>query len=161
KIAADYEIEKQSAQEEYTATRRRVRGRYAKEKDETKTAFQETQWTLAALLEAKKNEAEDKHKEVQNQVAATMNRLAAIKKEAPRLLEKWRMPAEYADGSLLDPTDPRTVPKLRKLPSCLADAERQLQRLHSMQLPRFSKGWRLPALIFLLWVVAAFPASIK
>jgi hypothetical protein len=161
RILADYEIEKQAAQEEYTATRRRVRGRYAREKDQTKTAFQETQWTLAALLEAKKNEAESKHKDIQNQVAATMNRLSAIQQEARKLLEKWRMPAEYADGSLLDPTDPRTVPKLRKLPSCLADAERQLQRLHSMQLPRFSKGWRLPALIFLLWVIGAFPASIK
>src|SRR5262249_19505750 len=44
KIESDYLIEKQAAEEEHTAARRRVRGRYAKEKDETKTAFQETQW---------------------------------------------------------------------------------------------------------------------
>jgi hypothetical protein len=160
RILSDYEIEKQSAEEEYTDARRRVRGRYAKEKDHTKTSFQEARWTLAALLEAKKNEAEDRYKGVQNQVASTMNRLQAIQHEARTLLEHWRMPAEYGDGSLLDPTDPRTVPKLRKLPSCLADAENRLAQLKGMHLPRYSKGWRLPALIFLLWAIALFPAIV-
>jgi energy-coupling factor transporter ATP-binding protein EcfA2 len=160
RIQADYEVEKQAAEQEFIAARRRVRGRYAREKDHTKTAFQEAQWTLAALLEAKRNEAEERHKEVQNQVATTMSRLGAIRQEARGLLEHWRMPVEYVDGSLLDPADPRTRPKLRKLPNCLAEAERELETLKAMKLPRYSKGWRLPALIFLLWAVAVFPASV-
>src|SRR5262249_24543970 len=159
RIAADYEIEKQAAEQEFVATRRRVRGRYAKEKDRTKTAFQEAQWTLAALLEAKKNDADAHYKDVQNQVAATMSRLQAIRQEARRLLEHWRMPVEYADGSLLDPTDPRTRPKLRRLASCLADAEGQLAHLQSQRLPRYSKGWRLPALILVVWAAMVFPAK--
>jgi hypothetical protein len=157
RILADYEIEKQSAEQEFATARRRVRGRYAKEKHETKTAFQEAQWTLAALLEAKKTEAEDRFKEVQNQVGATMGRLQAIRQESRKLLEHWRMPTEYADGSLLDPADPRTRPKLRRLASCLADAENQLARLNTMRLPRYSKGWRLPGLIFLFWIGSLFP----
>src|SRR5205807_6144193 len=74
RIQADYEIEKQAAEQEFVAARRRVRGRYAKEKDRTKTKIQEAEWTLAALLEAKKNEAETRYKDVQNQVAGTMSR---------------------------------------------------------------------------------------
>jgi hypothetical protein len=157
RIVADYEIEKQAAEAEYITARRRARGGYLKEKEKTKAAFQEAQWTLAALLEAKKNEGDDRYKEVQNQVAATMSRLQAIRQEARTLLDRWRMPAEYVDGSLLDPADPRTRPKLRRLASCLADAERQLAALQSQRLPRYSKGWRLPALILLVWGAAAFP----
>jgi hypothetical protein len=157
RIVADYEIEKQAAEQEYVTTRRRVRGSYLKEKEKTKAAFKEARWTLAALLEAKKNEADDRYKEVQNQVAATMSRLQTIRQETRKLLEHWRMPTEYADGSLLDPADPRTRPKLRRLASCLADAEKGLANLQNMRLPRYSKGWRLPALILLVWGVAAFP----
>jgi hypothetical protein len=157
RILADYEIEKQAAEKEYITARRRARGGYLKEKEKTKAAFQEAQWTLAALLEAKKTEADERYKEVQNQIAATMSRLQAIRQEARTLLDNWRMPTEYVDGSLLDPADPRTRPKLRRLASCLADAEKQLAGLHGMRLPRFSKGWRLPALILLVWGVAAFP----
>jgi hypothetical protein len=161
RVLADYELEKQAAEQDFVAARRRVRGRYAKEKDHVKTAFQEAQWTLAAMLEAKKSEAEQRLKDVQNQVASTMSRLHAIRAEARKLLEHWRMPAEYADGSLLDPTDPRTRPKLRRLASCLADAENQLARLHEMRLPRYSKGWRLPALILLFFAASVFPISLK
>jgi hypothetical protein len=157
RIVADYEIEKQAAEQEYIATRRRVRGGYLKGKEKTKTAFKEARWTLAALLEAKKNDTDGRYKEVQNQVAATMSRLQAIRQEARKLLDHWRMPTEYADGSLLDPADPRTRPKLRRLASCLAEAERSLANLQDMRLPRYSKGWRLPALILLVWGVAAFP----
>jgi hypothetical protein len=159
-IRAAHEEEKKSAEADLEAGNRKVRGRYAKEKNKTKTTYQETRWTLSAMMEARKTEAEARFKAIETRVKGTLNRLEAIRQEAQTLMVKWRMPPEFADGSLLDSSPSQSMIQFRKLPDCLASAETHLAELKALILPRYSKGWRLPAMFLLLWLASAYPVSL-
>jgi hypothetical protein len=159
-VRSAHEEEKRSAESDLDVSRRKVRGRYAKEKHKTKTAYQEGRWTLAAMMEARKTEVEGRFKEVENRVASILSRLDAIRQEVQTLLAKWRMPPEFADGSLLDPSGSQSTIQLRKLPDCLPEAEGHLAGLKALILPRYSKGWRLPVMFLLLWLASAYPVSL-
>jgi DNA segregation ATPase FtsK/SpoIIIE, S-DNA-T family len=152
-ITARYEAEAKSAEREVGAARTRILSRYEDAKAAAKAAYKETRWTTGALFEGKKTEAEDRFKEVQAQVAGQVKKLETLRDEAQVQLQAWKLPADLPNGP-----HPGTA-KARKLPACLASAEKHLERLQNLRAPEW-KGVRLVLATALVWLILLVPAAL-
>src|SRR5207248_2027797 len=109
-----------------------IESRYAADKKAVKSAFQEVRWTIAAVLEGSKNDAETHLKEVQGRIAQSIQRVHAIQKEMRGLLQEWKQdPEDYEQPEEEAPEQDTGVP-LRNLQQCIRVAEKQLTRLKGL-----------------------------
>src|SRR5262249_51032542 len=139
------------------ATRTRILAQYDEAVAESKNSYRETRWTIAATLEGDRSEIDAKFNEVQAQVEAQMQQLAALRQEAQRLLQRWKQPTACATRPPPGDDDKGTS-RLRKLQECIRDTEACLAALKELFIPRLLPGLRLVWLFLLLFVASLYPA---
>src|SRR5262245_4683906 len=157
-IQTRFDTEFQAAETELYDKREAVLARYEQKKNEVKVTFREARWTLAALQEASKAQAEAANKEVVARVEEQVKKLDEIRQEAEELLRKWKQPTDVDDLEEPDLADPGARKRLRKLRHCMRDAEDLLARLKELVVPRFCRGWRLVWIFLFLWLLSLYPA---
>src|SRR5262249_53450359 len=124
---------------------------YDAEAETAQTAFQETRWTIDAVLEASRSKSAKQLQTGEDWVAAQMDRLTTMHLEARRLIGRWKQ----------SPREPDEVPlaqrRMRKVEEYLADVEAGLGQLKELVLPRFLRRGRLLGGFVLLGLLLIFP----
>jgi hypothetical protein len=156
-VQARADDERSAAEAEVNATRRRALAVYERNKHEAKATYREAAWTASAMLDGAKSDAETEYQEVQQRVHGLMGQLRALHREALELLERWGQRPEEVEATV--DTQPAEG-KFRRLPDCVATAQRRLEKLRALVVPRFSKGYRLLWLAVLLALLLGYPAAL-
>ena len=130
----------------------------AAERAAARSAYQEARWAANAIHEGCKAESDQHRREQEGKVAEKRDRMQQLRKEMLGLLRAWRQPEE-----LLAAPPPADRPA-RKLPQCVAEAERLAGDLRERVPPRELQRRRMligfgllaPALVFPLgWLAVA------
>jgi hypothetical protein len=156
-IEARYKVEQDSAHREYMQARGRILEREQSEKEAVETTYQEACWTIGALLDGAKSQAEGELRENKTRLNTRLEELREIRQKARGLLEEWKQPAKEieAEGAAAPPPDPNAPPP--KLSECVAEAQGLFEQLQQLVVPRFYKGRRLAALIAFVWLASILP----
>jgi hypothetical protein len=151
-IQKRFDFEQQAYRKEFATARQRLLDQYDIDKEATQTGFQEARWTIGAMLEGKRAEADTELREKTARVTASRNRLQELLQQARALLQGWKQPLAvlYPEEHL----DPKTQPKLA---ACQALAEEHLEELQALSIPGFVGGKRFFGLILLLWLALIYP----
>lgn len=159
-IEARYKVEQDAAHRELLQTRGRIREREENEKEAAQTKYQEACWTIAAILEAAKNAAEQELRDNKNRLHTRLDDLHAIQRQAHDLLEEWKQPAKDIETEIRAAAPPDKNAPPPKLSECVVEAREQLEQLQQLVVPKFSRGQRFAVLIGLFWLASIWPLGL-
>jgi hypothetical protein len=156
-VEARFKVEQDAANREYTLNRGQILERESTEKEEAQTTYQEACWTIGAILEGAKSEAEQDLRENKTRLNARLDELHTIQQKARAHLEEWKQPTKEMEAEILSViTLDRNAPP-PKLSECVAEAQQFLEELQQLVVPRFFKGRRLAILLLLVWIASILP----
>ena len=156
-IEARFKVEQDAANREYTLSRGQILERDAAEKEAAETSYKEACWTIGAILEGAKSEAEQELRENKTRLNARLDELHSIQQQGRELLEEWKQPAKEMEAEILSLlTLDRNVPP-PKLSECVAEAQRLLEQMQQLVVPRFFKGRRLAIVLVLVGMASILP----
>jgi len=155
-IEARYKAEQEAAHREILQKRGQIKEREESEREVAQTAYQEACWTIAAVLEGGKNEAEEELRENKSRLHTRLDELHTIHKKARDLLGQWKQPADEleADVGTAASEEPNAPPKLS---DCVVEARTLFEQLQGLVVPRYYKSRRLALLIGFTWLVSIVP----
>jgi S-DNA-T family DNA segregation ATPase FtsK/SpoIIIE len=144
RIEARYKAEQEAAQREFAQTRGKILECEESEKEAAQAVYQEACWTIAAVLEGAKNEAEQELRDNKARLHMRLDELHAIHKQARVLLDEWEQPVEDIEADIRASTSsfPSSSRRegerggLPKLSECVAEAREQFEQLQQLKLPR-------------------------
>ncbi|HTU21757.1 MAG TPA: FtsK/SpoIIIE domain-containing protein [Gemmataceae bacterium] len=156
-IEARYKVDQDAAYREFMQSRGRILEREESEKEAAQSTYKEACWTIAAILEAAKNEAEQEQRENKTRLQTRLDDLHAIQRQARLLLEEWKQPAKEIEAEIHASAamDKNAPPK--KLSECVVEAKRLHDALQQLVVPKFYKGRRLAVLVGLFWLASILP----
>ncbi len=156
-IEARYNVEQDTANRDYNEAHEEIVTREKFEKKAAEAAYKEACWTIGAVLEGAINEAEQEVRENKTRLMNRLDNLHTIHKEARALLEEWKQSAKELEASARDssPADPSTAPP--KLSECVVEAQRLLEQLQELVVPRYLKARRFFAMVVFVWLASILP----
>src|SRR5581483_528931 len=153
KAEAAYLAERTAAETEYRAARAAILKRYRLDREAALNAWKEARWTQDAVLESAKEAAGKKLREIQAELRADQQRIAAIRDDARAQLTRWKQPGTYLDVSN------GAKPKPRKPEVYINYAALRLADLQALTVPGWARASRLVPLFVILALVLVFPAG--
>jgi S-DNA-T family DNA segregation ATPase FtsK/SpoIIIE len=138
-IETRYKADQDAAQREFVHRRGQILEREESEKEAAKAAYQEACWTIAAVLEGAKNEAEQELRDNKARLQARLDDLHDIHKQARALLTEWKQPIDEIEAEMDASLPPSSKGEGRggppKLSECVAEARHQLEQLQQLARP--------------------------
>ncbi len=137
-IESRYKAEQDAAQRELTHKRGQIREREESEKEAAQTAYKEACWTIAAVLEGAKNEAEEELRENKSRLHTRLDELHAFHKQARALLDEWNQPADDIEADVEESLSAEKI-EPPKLSECVGEAKQFLEQLQKLPRILFSR----------------------
>jgi hypothetical protein len=154
-IESRYTAEQEGIEKDHGEARLELINQLDAEAEATEAAFQEARWAADAMLEASRNAAAARLRDNSNRLAARMEELQALHKEARAQLLEWDQPVAEMEEQAARTQAPASQP-LRKVTDCVKEAQGLVEEIHDLSVPRY-RGKRLLFLLFLLWLGLVFP----
>jgi S-DNA-T family DNA segregation ATPase FtsK/SpoIIIE len=164
--AARPAIEARAAEEQEAAHKAAATDREALTKQNTaqkeaaKAAYKEACWTVAAVLEGARGEAEGKLRDNKARLTRKMDGLQALHQSAREQLTEWKQPIKELEDAARGDSQTGGGSEPRKLTELVAEAEGLVEQLRTLVAPRFLKGRRLLWIMVLVWLALAFPLGL-
>ncbi|MHB1426041.1 MAG: FtsK/SpoIIIE domain-containing protein [Gemmataceae bacterium] len=156
-IEARYKTEQDSVYRELMQRRGQILEREESEKETAKSVYQEACWTIAAVLEGAKSEAEEQLRENKTRLHTRLDELHSIQRQARALLDEWKQPIKEMEDEIGESDTSENNAPPPKLSECVVETQRLFEQLQQLVVPRFYKGWRLVALLGLVWLASILP----
>ena len=137
-IEARHQKDARGGGQRHRVARKELRDGYRSEKAAALVGYKEARWTLGALLEGKKEEAEKLLREQQAELADYAERFAGLRSKSST---SWRPGSSRSLTS-----NPPAPGKPRRLASYQTAGEERLRRLRALRVPRYAQPGRLLAL---------------
>jgi hypothetical protein len=157
RVEAAFKVEQDGAHREFVVTRGRIIEREKEAKEAAQTTYQEACWTIGAVLEGAKNEAEHEQRENRTRLTKRLEDLRTIQQEARALLDEWKQSAKEMETAAREAFQPDANSLPPKLSECVVEARGMLEQLQSLIVPRYLKGRRFFAILFFLWLASILP----
>jgi hypothetical protein len=154
-IEARHQADREAARKRYVDGWEAFKAKYLLDREAALTGLQEGLWAAEAIHEGCKNESEAFLREHEAQVHAKRAKLGALRDQMRALLQEWGEPTQYLYQAP-EPDESGAVAG-RRLPRCIAEAERLLAELRELITPRRHAQRRLAGLFALLAVGLVFP----
>ncbi len=161
-IQARFDKERAAAQQEFTDAREELTGRCEEEKEASRNGFQETSWTINAVLERSTSQAEERRRSTEKRLTAILDRIVALRRNASALWDEWE--EEYLNPAAKTAAGPRDQNPRLSLRKSLAALEERLaglqKQLKELALPKILKGGRLTLAFGIVGVLAVYPLGL-
>jgi S-DNA-T family DNA segregation ATPase FtsK/SpoIIIE len=132
-IETRYKADQDAAQGEFAQMREKILEREESEKEAAKAAYQEACWTIGAVLEGAKNEAEQELRDNKSRLHTRLDELHDIHKQARARLDEWKQSADEIETDISASTDENAPPP--RLSECVAEARQLLEQLQQLARP--------------------------
>ncbi len=132
-IEARYKADQDAAYHEFLRAREKILEREESEKEAAKAAYQEACWTIGAVLEGAKNEAEQELRDNKSRLQSRLDELHDIHKQARALLDEWKQPADEIEAGISISAEESAPPP--KLSECVTEARQRLEQLQQLARP--------------------------
>ncbi len=152
--------EQEAALKAATTDRENITRQNTEQKEAAKAAYKEACWTVAAVLEGARSDAEGKLRENKARLARKMDGLQAQHQTARDQLTEWKQPIKELEDTARAEAADAAKGEPRKLTELVSEAERLVGELRELVAPRFLKGRRLFWIMVLVWLVLAFPLGL-
>jgi DNA segregation ATPase FtsK/SpoIIIE-like protein len=156
-IEVRYKIEQDTANRDYANARDEIVAREQAEKEAAQTTYKEACWTIGAVLEGARNEAEQTQRENRTRLMTRLDSLHDIQKQARDQLDEWKQSAKELEASAREASNPDLAAVPPKLSECVVEAQRLLGELRELVVPRFLKGRRFFAMVLFVWLASILP----
>jgi S-DNA-T family DNA segregation ATPase FtsK/SpoIIIE len=157
-ISTKFDDEHDAKSRQYSARQFKVREEFKSVKETLDGELEETRWAIDTVLEADKKVAKDELVLTQRLVGTTVQKIDSKHKEIINLIKKWQR-APWMSLVEVTPADKEKYPDaLEGLKGCLTTNETCFEKMLTLTAPRLLKGYRLPILFALLWLVSLVPA---
>jgi len=156
-IEGRYKVEQAAANREHAQAHGEILEREHAEKEAAQATYKEACWTIGAVLEGAKNEAEQTLRDNKTRLMNRLDNLHDIQKQARARLEEWKQPVKELEATAQEssPADAAAVPP--KLSECVVEAQRLLEQLQELVVPRFLKGRRYFSMVCFVWLASILP----
>jgi DNA segregation ATPase FtsK/SpoIIIE-like protein len=159
RLTAQFEAERNANDKDHARTRQRILQQFHTDKEKNEKEWQDARWTTHALLEGNKTRAEGQWKDVQRKMAAHLERIDTIRREAAEFLKDWlkpRTPDESDEG----PADElQEEDSLRQLRDRMSSADAYLEQAKNLVLLKVIRSeWLIGLGVFLVLFVLSYAA---